>query len=42
VRRPSATHTGQWWPTGAGVMQAGQIGRPHREQWTRVSSLGCR
>ena len=41
-RLASATQVGQWCPTGAGCMHAGQIGRPHRVQWTRVSSLGWR
>jgi hypothetical protein len=39
---PSATHVGQWCPTGAGFMQSGQIGRPQRVQWTRVGRSGCR
>jgi hypothetical protein len=29
---PSATHIGQWKPTGAWIMQSGQIDRPHRVQ----------
>jgi hypothetical protein len=28
-------------PTGVGVMQSGQIGRPQLEQETPVSRLGC-
>jgi hypothetical protein len=28
-------------PTGVGVMQSGQIGRPQFEQETPVSRLGC-
>jgi hypothetical protein len=35
-------HSGQRIPTGVGVMQSGQIGRPHEEQETAVSRLGCR
>ena len=42
ARFASATHSGQWWPTGAGIMHAGQIGLLHREQWIRVSSPGWR
>jgi hypothetical protein len=34
-------HSGQRMPTGVGVMQSGQIGRPHLEQETPVSRLGC-
>ena len=30
-------HSGQRIPTGVGVMQSGQIGRPHDEQETPVS-----
>jgi hypothetical protein len=40
--RPSATHSGHWKPTDAGVMHAGQIGRSHREQVTPVSRPGWR
>jgi hypothetical protein len=29
-------------PTGVGVMQSGQMGRPHEEQETPVSRLGWR
>jgi hypothetical protein len=35
-------HSGQRIPTGVGVMQSGQIGRPHDEHDTPVSRLGCR
>jgi hypothetical protein len=35
-------HSGQRMPTGVGVMQSGQIGRPHDEHDTPVSRLGCR
>jgi hypothetical protein len=35
-------HSGQRMPTGVGVMQSGQIGRPQEEQETPVSRLGCR
>jgi hypothetical protein len=35
-------HSGQRIPTGDGVMQSGQIGRPQEEQETAVSRLGCR
>ena len=41
-RRASSTHSGHWWPTGAGIMHSGQIGRAHREHRTRVSWSGCR
>ena len=48
-RRPPCTtlvrwlaHSGQRIPTGVGVMQSGQIGRPQEEQETPVSRLGCR
>ena len=41
-RRASSTHSGHWCPTGAGIMHSGQIGRPHRVQWTPVSTFGCR
>ena len=41
-RRASSTHSGHWNPTGAGIMQSGQIGRSHRVQCTRVGTLGCR
>jgi hypothetical protein len=34
VRRPSATHSGHWKPTEAGVMHSGQIGRLQR--WQRM------
>ncbi|THV27138.1 hypothetical protein E9998_16435 [Glycomyces paridis] len=32
VRRPSATQSGQWKPTGASILQSAQIGLPQREQ----------
>jgi hypothetical protein len=35
-------HSGQRIPTGVGVMQSGQIGRPQFEQATPVSRLECR
>jgi hypothetical protein len=35
-------HSGQRIPTGVGVMQSGQIGRPHEEQATPVSREGWR
>jgi hypothetical protein len=35
-------HSGQRIPTGVGVMQSGQMGRPHDEQCTRVSRDGWR
>jgi hypothetical protein len=35
-------HSGQRMPTGVGVMQLGQIGRPHEEQDTAVSREGWR
>jgi hypothetical protein len=35
-------HSGQRMPTGVGVMQSGQIGRPHDEHETPVSRPGCR
>jgi hypothetical protein len=37
-----AEHSGQRMPTGVGVMQLGQIGRPHEEQDTPVSREGWR
>jgi hypothetical protein len=37
-----AEHSGQRMPTGVGVMQLGQIGRPHDEQDTPVSREGWR
>ena len=30
LRRPSATHSGHWWPTEASRMHSVQIGRSHR------------
>ena len=38
----SREHSGQRIPTGVGVMQSGQIGRPHEEHETPVSREGCR
>jgi hypothetical protein len=38
----SRAHSGQRMPTGVGVMQSGQIGRPHDEHDTPVSRDGCR
>ena len=38
----SRAHSGQRIPTGVGVMQSGQIGRPHEEQATPVSRDGWR
>jgi hypothetical protein len=35
-------HSGHRIPTGVGVMQSGQIGRPQDEQETAVSRSGCR
>ena len=35
-------HSGQRMPTGVGVMQSGQIGRPHDEHATPVSREGWR
>ncbi|HEY0363847.1 MAG TPA: hypothetical protein VGC83_16325 [Solirubrobacteraceae bacterium] len=35
-------HSGQRMPTGVGVMQLGQMGRPHEEQDTAVSREGWR
>jgi hypothetical protein len=35
-------HSGQRIPTGVGVMQSGQIGRPQLEQETPVSREGWR
>jgi hypothetical protein len=39
VRSPA--HSGQRIPTGDGVMQSVQIGRPHDEHSTFVSRSGC-
>ena len=36
----SREHSGQRMPTGVGVMQSGQIGRPQDEHDTPVSRLG--
>ena len=38
----SRAHSGQRMPTGVGVMQSGQIGRPHEEHETPVSREGWR
>ena len=38
----ACAHSGQRMPTGVGVMQSGQIGRPHDEQETPVTRLGWR
>jgi hypothetical protein len=38
----SRAHSGQRIPTGVGVMQSGQIGRPHDEHDTPVSRFGWR
>src|SRR5437016_1648711 len=38
----SRAHSGHRMPTGVVVMQSVQIGRPHEEQETAVSRLGCR
>jgi hypothetical protein len=38
----SRAHSGQRIPTDVGVMQSGQIGRPHDEQETPVSRFGWR
>src|ERR1700744_344038 len=38
----SRAHSGHRMPTDVGVMQSGQIGRPHDEQETPVSRDGCR
>jgi hypothetical protein len=38
----SRAHSGQRMPTGVGVMQSGQIGRPQFEHETPVSRLGWR
>jgi hypothetical protein len=35
-------HSGQRMPTDVGVMQSGQIGRPHDEHETPVTRLGWR
>jgi hypothetical protein len=42
VFTPSLTHWGHWYPTEAGRMQSGQIGRPQRWQRTYDSRLVCR
>jgi hypothetical protein len=38
----SREHSGHRIPTDVGVMQSGQIGRPHDEHDTPVSRDGCR
>jgi hypothetical protein len=38
----SRAHSGQRIPTGVGVMQSGQMGRPHEEHETPVSRDGWR
>jgi hypothetical protein len=38
----SRAHSGQRMPTEVGVMQSGQMGRPHEEHDTPVSREGCR
>src|SRR5213080_2891975 len=38
----SRAHSGQRIPTDVGVMQSGQMGRPHEEHDTPVSRDGCR
>jgi hypothetical protein len=38
----SREHSGHRMPTGVGVMQSGQIGRPQEEHATPVSREGCR
>ncbi len=38
----SREHSGQRMPTEVGVMQSGQIGRPHEEHATPVSREGWR
>jgi hypothetical protein len=38
----SREHSGHRIPTEVGVMQSGQIGRPHDEHETPVSREGCR
>ncbi len=42
TRVRSREHSGQRIPTGVGVMQSGQIGRPQEEQETPVSREGWR
>jgi hypothetical protein len=39
---PTLAWSGQRMPTGAKTMQSGQMPRPHSEQETIVSRLGCR
>jgi hypothetical protein len=40
--RPVRAHSGQWKPTEAWCMQAGQIGRSHRWQRTPARRSACR
>jgi hypothetical protein len=40
VRRASATHSGQCWPTDAGIAQRPQMGLSHREQRNFVGVSG--
>src|ERR1700759_2320038 len=42
TRVRSRAHSGQRMPTGVGVMQSGQMGRPHDEHDTPVSREGWR
>jgi len=42
TRVRSRAHSGQRIPTGVGVMQSGQMGRPQEEQETPVSLEGWR
>ena len=42
TRVRSREHSGQRMPTGVGVMQSGQIGRPQEEHETPVSRVGWR
>lgn len=42
VPDPSRTHSGQWKPTDASIMQSVQIGLSHRVQRIPVSLSGCR
>jgi hypothetical protein len=39
-RRASATHSGQCWPTEAGIAQRPQIGRSQREHFSLVGTSG--
>ena len=42
TRVPCLAHSGQRIPTDVGVMQSGQMGRPHEEHETPVSREGWR